>query len=77
MRHAAESRWQPGRSGGWGAGGGRAGGGGQERVAYVGGCRGGGWKDDGGCLCVCVGGGIAHNLLSQQPNIVLVKKKNT
>lgn len=80
VQHAAESRWQPGRSGGWGLEG-REVGGGQERVAYVGGCRGGRWKDDGGCIYVCVRvcvrGGMAHSSLSQHPNIVLVKKNDT
>lgn len=52
MQHAAESRWQPGRSGGWGAGGG--GKEGEDRSVWhmwvaVGGR---GWKDDGGCDCV-------------------------
>lgn len=62
--------------GGWR---GREGGGGQERVAYVGGCR---EEEEGGRMTVdvivCVGGGItAHNLLSRHPNLMLVKKTNT
>lgn len=61
MQHAAESRWQPGRSGRWGS---WRGGGGEERVAYVGGV----------CARAWVGGGITQSLLSQHPNIVLVKK---
>lgn len=56
MQHAAESRWQPGRSGGWGEG----------KWGVVGGDRSvwhmwvavggrGGWKDDCRCDCVCWG----------------------
>lgn len=52
VQHAAESRWQPGRSGG------RWGGGGHERVAYVAGC--GGWgegagRTDDGWMRLCWG----------------------
>ena len=52
------------------------GGGGQEHVAYVGGCGRGGWRDDGGSVCVCAGGVTARSLLCQHPNIMLVKKNN-
>lgn len=52
---------------------------GQEHVAYVGGCRRGGWRD--GSIdvhvCACTAGVAAHSLLCQHPNIMLVKKNNT
>lgn len=84
VQHAAESRWQPGRSGGWGRGGGCWKGeeaeevvvwGGQERVAYAGGVD--GELMVAGCVYACLGGGTVDSLLSQHPNIMLVKKKIT
>lgn len=66
MQHAAESRWQPGRSGGWGAGLE-----GEDRsLWHMWAAVGGG--GDKMIVCVCNGGAIAHDLLSQHPNIMLV-----
>lgn len=77
VRHAADSRWQPGRMEwrmgeleGWGEGG-------QEHVAYVGGSRRGGWRGD-VCVCVCVCACVkktTHSLRCQHQNIMLAREK--
>lgn len=51
VQHAAESRWQPGRSGGWGAVGGR-GQRGRTGACVVWVAGGGGRLEDGRCDCV-------------------------
>lgn len=81
MRHAADSRWQPGRRGGWGELEGSGGGGEDRSMWHM-------WVAVGGedgeiavwtavCAHICIVGARAHSVLCQHPNIMLVKKNNT